>query len=236
MKKIFIITLICLLALSLFAACGKDGGDDSKNGGGNVPEADSVAVETDVTEETPDGDDSVRPTEDSVYPSQLLHLSDVGSILGVEMLDNENVRVDEFIEEEAVGRNHIIGEYFSDEYKIMIRVEQESLLSGYSKTQGMAGIIENLVEQRKTEYYGQTIRKIDGLGEGAYLITPLNKIGLWKLEFFQGEFLITIELDYQFIQPLTITRENEDEEMAWREDKLLQLGELAAERLQAIIG
>jgi hypothetical protein len=241
MKKILTLGLILLLVISLLGACGGKSGDGGNGGnegvsGGNAGSIDSVDDDDDGEDVDENGNgDSDEPAEDSVYPSQLLHLSDVGSILGEEMLDNESVQVDVFIEDSTAGRNHIIGEYFSDEYKVAIRVEQESLFTGFSKSQGMAEIIELLVEYRKTEYSGQTITKIDGLGEGAYLISPLNKIGEWKLEFFQGEFLITIMLDYQYIGPLTMTRENQDEEMAWREDKLLQLGELAAERLQEII-
>ena len=203
--------LVLLFAILLLTACAKDGGNSGNSGG------DSNSSSTKVTRAV-------------IKPSQLISREDAGNIIGQSMTDD---KIDS-VEDEGPGSMRTV--YISDEYIFQIAVEQDALLNAetdklYIQNGGVAGAIERLTDARETNHFEQDIIPVEGIGDGGYLVDQ-NGLGVWSIELYKGDYLITMTITYN---PPTEHTRGEEEEVAWRKEKLHEAGKLAVERLDSIV-
>jgi len=225
MKKILAITLALVLAMSLLTACGENSGSgNSANGGGN-------GTNNSVNGDGNSTSNSVKTANDVIKASQLISREDAKNIIGQSMADDE---ADIAESGQPGGVNSIYSVYLSDEYMFQIHLYQDALLEGLAvKNGGMSVWIQNQISSHESNPFGQEIIPVEGIGDGGYLVDQ-NGLGFWCIELFRGDYYINIAINYN--PPATHTRENKEEESAWRKEKLTEAGKLAVERLDTILG
>ena len=232
MKKTITRVMVFLLALSLLTACGggsKPGNED--NSGNSAPPASTDSGGGGNTDGEDDENTSAKPYEEVINPSELISRDDADRILDISTFSDES-EVDIVDSNQPGGLNSIYSLYISEEYLFQIRLYQDALLEGLAaENGGMSAWIQNQKSARDTNVFNQEIIPVEGIGDGGYLVNE-NSLGVWTIELFKGDYCISITITYN--PPTTHTRNDEDEG-AWRKEKLTEAGKLAVERLEAII-
>ena len=202
MKKTLALILILLLSLTMLTACGNQETDNKSS-------------------------DNNNKTSKLIKASSLITSEDVGRILNVDMLNNEDDVID--LEDELGGYSQCV--YNSEPYMYQIFLYQDALLNEKAlKNGGTVWGFRNLVDGYKNkEEWRDYIIKVDGIGEEAYL-TDMTGLERWTLNILQSGYRIDMIITYNPLKHKAFEGENE-----WKVEKLKEIGKLAVERLEAII-
>lgn len=173
-----------------------------------------------------------------IYPSQLIARDDVGQILGAEMLtgdDNEKVDVS------AKGTPpSLMSAYRSEAYIFAVELYQDALFEKNNDSilakggvayfiQDQMGSMDELFNYAEGKEDEPIIWKVDGIGNGAYLLKVEE--GAYMLIFYEGGYYFRATIGGDWNRDLR----SKEEELEWRKEKLIEAGELIVERLDAII-
>ena len=220
MKKVLILGLAMVLALSLFTACGgnSDGGSNSNS------------------------NNSAKQDEKIVKSSELITLEDAERILGMDLQVNVDSEAgEEFDKAEQYGGLRTV--YVFDgasiaftPYMLQITVRQNSLLDKNNS------LDKTMIENGGISYYAGNFKKsyendnddmykvvwVDGMGDWACI----TKSPIHSIQIYYNEYLLDVTITGR---EKTATRSDE-EESAWKQEKLKDAGNLALENLKAILG
>ena len=214
MKKLLAIILVLILTGAVLTACGGNRGNDSSSTGKTDTPASNSAVEKPV-----------------IYASALLSIDDVGNILGAEMFSANfmyNV-IDRKESSVYAGVSSIKCDYWSEDYSVSISFYQD--VASYVITR-----IEHIEEQIKTpsETDIELYTALNGIGDKAYLSSLRDSTGVNSIHIFYKEHCLVLTL--MDIQGVSATASGGDEEeTAWRQDKVTECGKLALEHLKEIL-
>ena len=214
MKKTLTLVLALILTLSLLTACGGNGGNSSlSTGSTDLPSSDSAA------------------DKQVIYASALLSVDDVGNILGTEMFGANFMYNNIDRKESSVydGVSSIKCDYWSDNYTVSISFFQD--VASYVEME-----INKIEAQIKTpsESDIEHFTALDGIGDKAYLSHLFDDSGICSIYVFYGDHcIVSMLVNVQGVSATT-SRGNE-EEMAWRQDKVTECGKLALEHLKEIL-
>ena len=150
-----------------------------------------------------------------VKPSELITLADANRIVGMDMV----VKGELDTEEPPLGDIRTIYETTEEGFTYIFQVVVNSTASTYVKS--MKSFYEN----------NEMVVKIDGVGEWArMMLSPIHTLYIAQDDYFISISLslVTLSAQYQI--------RSDDEEEVWRQEKLIEAGKLAVERLKVIIG
>ena len=207
MKKTLVIIIASLLAISLltFLLLKTFGNPETNN------------------EESGNNDKTAK----LINCSSLITREDVGQILGVDMLDDENEIID--LEDRLGGYIECV--YNSEAYTYQIFLYQDALLSKDTiENGGTAWVFRNFVDgYNNNEKWRDYIITVEGIGEEAYL-TDMTGMERWSLNILQSGYRIDMIITYNPLNHTPFDGENE-----WKVERLKELGKLAVKRLKSSI-
>ena len=247
MKKITALILIIVLAITLLASCG--GKSDSKTGtASSAPKTSNSANSSSAPANsnappasnnsggnTNVGDNANTPAQQDakiIKASEIITLEDAARILGTDVEINEKY-------------NDTINPLSLESIKTEYESKESSMFSmTITLFQNATFDTSNSVDKAYLDvggiaFYNETIRKDREAKEGAVL---LEGIGDWAVINSLGTLMANIEIghgDYSISINIISTPRgsnfNDEEKAAWQKDKLIEAGNLAVERLEAII-
>ena len=250
MKKQLAIMLTLIFAISLLAACGGNGstGDENTPGSGTSTPASDAGKNTD-----PPADPPAKSVADVIDVSTLLTAADLTAILGqsveekewidyaeisfitAAVFESEDYTFDNQLAQEAGwdkddwGDSDTVGEKGWEDY---IQRYEQSLADKaargiHTQTVGDTEVIINIV-------------KVDMLHDATAYLQEGYGFGQWLLYVFYGDYKLMMTLGNQVYSldeaDIEAANHNSEDEIAWKQDKLKEAGNLAVERLKAIIG
>jgi len=228
-KKLLITLLVIILAVSMMTACGggKGGAGDSAGG---AAQADSAAPADNAAPESGDGKDSgesAKPTADIIKPSELLTIEDAEKITGKKM---EVYTLDEISTGAEEGT--IQTTYVSDDegnLALNIQLVQEGLIKSESLIE-LGGIAFKMKRLKMYAENNDAAVPLDGFGDWAYITDMMGT----SFKVATGDYYLSVSAGIKdMMHPIP-----KDEEEALKQlfhDAALEGGELAYERLTAII-
>ena len=246
-----LLALALILALSLLTACGGGGNtappptaESSSSSAATTPAADSSSSSAATPPASDSGSssssgndaaDAVNQNADVILPSQLITIEDAERILGLELVVDE--KNNDYFEPLSFGDIHT-------QYKnagggmgfFTIRVRQDAALDLTNSTQkrfleveGTKGYAETIRVEREKEIAEGKARKIDGLGDWAYLHYMMSGT-VSCMTITDGDYYIFMQ--HTVKEPADLS---DEEKLEWRDDRILELAKLAVERLDAIV-
>ena len=237
MKRILTFVMTLLLILSLLTACGGDGsssGNNTSSGGGSNTSAPPAS-----TPASDSGNNTSSPAKQDarvIKASELIALEDAEHILGVEAKAHDT----NFDLVNPLNPGTIKATYVSIEnslHYITIVLYQDALLDPNR------AVDRGILDRGGTANYNSIIRPnresmeaaviIDGIGDWA-CITGYDKLrstNVHTLEIGYGDYCIAITI----IGWPKGNMFNDAEKIAWKTEKFTEAGNLALERLKAII-
>ncbi|MCL2631589.1 MAG: hypothetical protein FWD45_00630 [Coriobacteriia bacterium] len=223
MKRLFSLVLIIALTLSGLTACGGNNSGGGNSGGGGSASGGSGNGSS--------GSGGSEQAAELIMTTQLITAEDIERLLDVEIITDMG-EVDVIHDEVPGGLNDIFSSYYSDEYIFQIFLYQDALLDGRAKDNGgIAALIQTTIDARESNVHNQSIIPAEEIGDGGFLVDQ-NGNGWWCLEIWRGDYLITMQINYN---PPTEHSRNREAEDAWRIERLLEAGELVIGRLDTLI-
>ena len=209
MKRILAFTMLLALVLSLLTACG---GSGNPGGGDNTDNA------------------SAQASRDVILASQLLSAEDATALLGQSFeAEDRELPYTPFTDKIS---------YQSESLSLSVMLTQEALHDKDSDLEN--DLVKNgwesymrAMERTYAENTNESLNifKAEGVqGASAYMQEGIG-FGQWLLHIFTGEYIIWITLGNQ-----SMSKEDTEEEIAWKQAKLIELGNFAVERLAEILG
>ena len=212
MKKTLSILGAMILHFLLLTACGGNSG--SKSGSSSDS---GTSVSSNVA----------KAQGKVIKVAELISKEDASALLGQSMQDGKVTFVGPFAD---------IARYESKNNTLQINLVQEALHkkdSGLEKNllkNGWSGYMQQM-EKAYTKNDGkQNITEISGM-LGKYYLQKGEGFGTWILHVFYGEYYMTIALSNA-----SMNYNDSEAEIAWKHEKIKKTGDLAVERLKAIVG
>jgi hypothetical protein len=242
MKKFLTLGLILILVISLLAACGGKNGDSSgsteSGNSGSSSESDDSGTSSEsggivINSENQD--------EKIIKSSELITLEDAMQIIGMDLQVFESEGEATFDLPESFGGLRTAYVYddgsisVAPPYMLQINIFQNALLDKNNVND------MNLIELGGVSYYAGNLKQsfedsadefkgdwIDGMGDWAFITkSPYHSIKIYSNEYLLEVTITGREKDG--------TRSDE-EESAWKVERLIEAGSLALERLENLIG
>ena len=221
MKKLTVITLVMVLALSILSGCS---GGNNNSGSGNTTPSNSDNNDTPASDSGGNGNNTNatanKDANGHIKPSELISLEDATRLLG----EDAKVYKDDY-----------------DNYYDKVETIYKKITTKYdAKNNSTMGLLQIFVywssnkpfkaDLEEKEEEGTAI-KVDGIGDWAFL-SDLDKL-VASIMIGYGDYIVEIATDGK--PNGSDYKQYTDEHVAWRTEFLTETGKFAAERLKALV-